>query len=184
MCTTAERRSDRSRSGLCFLNRAVNQRPHLADFFYSPVKKALSTCQGTHCARTQQWDLDQSGKGFFSRLCVMSGAEPPPITAGVIITIIPQGLREWGRGGGHGEAGEGGREALVAALKEQAARVGTLVVVNRTACSWKVWGRCVWVEQGSWRRGSSSNYNNSRGRSSGSYHKQTGGVGQAGYITL
>lgn len=48
-----------------------------------------------------------SSEGF-SRLCVMSEAEHPPITAGVI--IIPQGFKERGREREEGGEREGERD--------------------------------------------------------------------------
>lgn len=112
MCAPAEQRSDRNRFWLCFSSTGLS----IMSFIYSPVK-GLSTCQKIHRGWTQRRDPDQFAR--VSRLCIMSRAEHPQITTGVIIIIVIPEASKGERKRGEGEGG-GGEE-------EQAAWVGTLL---------------------------------------------------------
>lgn len=91
MRTTGEQRSDRNRSRVCFFNRAVNQAPTSLTSSIL-LREALPLVRGR--AEPERSDETWISSEGFSRLCVMSEAEHPPITPGVI--IIPQGFKERG----------------------------------------------------------------------------------------
>lgn len=114
-----------------------------------PWKGLSHLSRGRTAPERNKRNPDQFGR--VSRLCVMSEAEHPPITASVIIILEAsksEAVRRNRRRGGEERCAE-----------EQAAWVGTLVLVITTACCWKLsvrQGR-VWVQRGSCRRSNNSN---------------------------
>lgn len=112
MCTPAEQRSDRNGFWPCFSSTGLS----ITSFIFSP-HKGLSTCQKIYRGWMQQRDPDPFVR--VSRSCIMSRAEHPQITTGVIIIIF---IPEASKGRGREE-----KEREVVGEEEQAAWVGTLL---------------------------------------------------------